>query len=55
MWDLVPWPGIEPGSPALEAQSLKHWATREVPGADEYNEGRRPWCNLTSLKKKKAN
>ena len=32
MWDLVPWPGIEPGSPALGAQSLSHWTTREVPG-----------------------
>ena len=24
MWDLVTWPGIEPGPPALEAQSLDH-------------------------------
>ena len=31
MWDLVPWPGIEPGSPALGAQSLSHWTTRQVP------------------------
>ena len=31
MQDLVPWPGIEPGSPALGAWSLNHWATREVP------------------------
>ena len=30
-WDLVPWPGIEPGPPALGAQSLSHWTTREVP------------------------
>ena len=30
-WDLVPWPGIEPGRPALGAQSLSHWTTREVP------------------------
>ena len=28
---FVPWPGIKPVSPALEAQSLNHWATREVP------------------------
>ena len=27
----VPWPGIEPGPPALGAQSLKHSTTREVP------------------------
>ena len=28
---LVPWPGIEPAPPALEARSLNHWTTREVP------------------------
>ena len=31
MWDLVPQPGIKPASPALEAWSLNHWTTREVP------------------------
>ena len=31
MWDLVPWPGIEPGPPALGAQILRQWITREVP------------------------
>ena len=30
MWDLVPWPGIEPGAPALRVWSLSHWTTREV-------------------------
>ena len=30
MWDLVPWPGIEPGPPALGARSLRHWTAREV-------------------------
>ena len=30
MWDLVPWPGIEPGPLALEAWSLSHWTIREV-------------------------
>ena len=30
MWDLVPWPGIKPGPPALGAWSLTHWTTREV-------------------------
>ena len=29
-WELVPWSGIEPGSPALGAWSLSHWTTREV-------------------------
>ena len=31
MWGLVPWPGIESGSSALEVQSLSRWTTREVP------------------------
>ena len=31
MWDLVPWPGIEPQPPVLGAWSLSHWTTREVP------------------------
>ena len=31
MWDLVPWPGIELRPPALGAQSLSHWTTRDVP------------------------
>ena len=32
MWNLVPWPRIEPRPTALGAQSLIHCATREVPG-----------------------
>ena len=28
---LVPWLGIEPAPPALEAWSLNHWTAREVP------------------------
>ena len=31
MWDLVPRPGIEPGTPVLGVGSLSHWTTREVP------------------------
>ena len=31
MWDPVPWLGIEPGSPTLEAWSLNHCTTWEVP------------------------
>ena len=31
MWDLVPWPGFEPGPSALRVWSLSHWTTREVP------------------------
>ena len=29
--DLVPWLGIEPGLPALGAQSPNHWTIREIP------------------------
>ena len=28
--DLVPWPGIKSGPPALEAWSLSHWTTGKV-------------------------
>ena len=31
-WELVPWPGIEPRTPALEAQSLSQRITRDVAG-----------------------
>ena len=30
MWDLVPRPGMEPGLPALWAQSPSHWTTGDV-------------------------
>ena len=30
-WILVPWPGIVPVLPTIEAQSLNHWITKEVP------------------------
>ena len=30
MWDLVPWPGIKPGPPALGAPSLSHGTTSEA-------------------------
>ena len=31
---LVPRPGIEPLPPAMEAQTLNHWTTREFPVFD---------------------
>ena len=31
MWDLVPWPGITPRPPALDAWTLCHWSIRGVP------------------------
>ena len=35
MWDLVPWPGIKSGPPALGAQSLSHWTTKShISGTD---------------------
>ena len=36
IWDLVLRPGIEPRPPALGAQSLSHWATREVPSVPRF-------------------
>ena len=30
MWDLGPQPGVKSRPPALAAQSLSHWTTREV-------------------------
>ena len=37
MWDLVPWPGIRLQFPALRAQNLSHWTTREVPPMVHFN------------------
>ena len=34
---LVPPPGIEPVSPAVEAWSLNHWSSREVPVPLSFN------------------
>ena len=31
MWDLVPWPGIEPGPPELGVWSHSRWTTSGVP------------------------
>ena len=33
---LVPWPGIEPTPPAMEAWSVKHWSTKEVPTSQHF-------------------
>ena len=35
MWDLVPKPGIEPETPALEGHNLNHWTTRDIPDTKE--------------------
>ena len=39
MWDLVPWPRIELGTPWLGVQSLSLWTTREVPSFVFFTEG----------------
>ena len=31
LWNLVPWPGIEPGPPVLGKQSLSHWTNQGSP------------------------
>ena len=31
MWNLVPWPVMKPGPPALGVQNLNHWTTRGIP------------------------
>ena len=28
---LVPWPGMEPACPEVEAQRPSHWASKEIP------------------------
>ena len=35
-WDLVPWPGIELGPPALGEWSLSHWATGPTSGVSSW-------------------
>ena len=49
MWDLVPWLEIQPGAPALGAQSLSHWITLEVPiwGGSERAFSKK--CHLTGF------
>ena len=42
MWDLVPWPGMEPRLPALGAWSLSQQTTREVPLCD-FKSGTEAW------------
>ena len=37
MWDLVPYPGIEPKSPELGPWSPSHWIIRKVPYRSFFN------------------
>ena len=36
MWDLAPRPWVQSEPPALGAQSLSHWTTREVPQSSPF-------------------
>ena len=38
MWDLVPWPGIDPGP-----LNLSHWTTREIPDLPLWNHKMSCW------------
>ena len=50
---LVPWPGIEPGPLAVEAQSPNHWTTREFPGSHSF-EGYKPTVSPFAWQSNKA-
>ena len=43
---LIPRPGIEPMPPALEAWSLNHWTTREVPICRLFDDGHSDQCEV---------
>ena len=45
MWDLVPWPGLNPGRPHSQVWSLSYWTTREVPTKIIYANRRRNWLS----------
>ena len=47
---LVPWAGIEPSPPAVEAQSPNHWTTREVPtGSCFRQDGQKSSCLYVNI------
>ena len=46
MWDLMLWPGIKPGPPALGAQSLSHSIT--VKSLSFFRKGSWPWFFASS-------
>ena len=50
MWDLLPWPGIEPWTPALGTQSLSHWTTREVPAVSSHGRGAEELSGVSFLR-----
>ena len=40
---LIPWPGMEPGSPVLGVQSLSHWSNRDVQDLPSWSFNPIPW------------
>ena len=46
---LIPWPGIEPTARVLEAQSLKHRITKEVPGPLSWPYRAETWTDLVHV------
>ena len=49
MLNLGPWPGIEPGPPALGVWSLNHWTSKEVPPCHSSSWSSQPPNNKTTL------
>ena len=49
IWDLIPWPGMEPRPPALGAWSLSPWTTGEVPIALSLLLSSMPWQECTTV------
>ena len=43
LWDLIPWPEIEPRPPALGVWSLSHRTTREIPYLYSLHRGSNIW------------
>ena len=42
MWDLVPWPGIEPQPPTLGGHYPSHWTTWEAPHQSKHFNTKEP-------------
>ena len=46
MWDLLPWPVIEPGPPAWGGQSLNHWITMKFQEKSFKDDEKKNACTL---------
>ena len=57
MWDLVPWPEIEPWPPELGAQNLSPWTTREAHTIDSSlysHQWQRKWSTLYPVRQNRT-